>query len=305
MWLLMQHESVAHGFHQITVEVAALLDVFPFKEFHLSDDVKELVVLLQSYEAKALVDPIAESLRQEVLQMLDRIERGIVPEQSKLESLFEGLGLRDSTNCRDEIDRLEDEIQCPASANEKLTVQMVALVGLVRYGKCVLYGASSPKSSFGSPTSNGYYGTNNLSVTDLPIPSDFLCPIALELMNDPVIVATGQTYDLSSISLWINSGGNMCPKTGQVLAHKELIPNLALKNLMVLWCRENKLPFDTVESNHKYNGVTVSKAALEVMRMTASFLVNKLCVSPSIEKANRIVHELKILAKTTPKAEFL
>ncbi|XP_043705518.1 U-box domain-containing protein 16-like [Telopea speciosissima] len=294
MWLLIQHKSVSHGFHQITVEVAALLDVFPFKEFDLSDDVKELVVLLkkQCCAAKAFVDPIAENLMREVLKMLDHIERELVPEQSKLESIFERLGLFDSKSCRDEIERLKDEIPSLASGNEKSTVQMLSMVGLVQYGKYVLYGASasSPKRSTRSP--------NPFSVTDFPPPADFLCSISLELMTDPVVVATGQTYDRSSISLWINSGRDTCPKTCQVLAHKNLIPNCALKNLIVLWCRENKLPLETVETNDKSNGVTVSKAALEAMRMTASFLVNKLRVLPSTETVEWIVHELRILAKT-------
>ncbi|XP_042480454.1 U-box domain-containing protein 16-like [Macadamia integrifolia] len=286
IWLLMQHESVSHNFHHLTVEIAALLDVFPFKDFDLSEDVKDVVVLLknQCYKAKAFMDPIPENLKREVLKMIDRIEREIVPKQSKLESIFERLGFCDSKSCRDEIERLEDEIQ----GEEKSMGQMGALVGLVRYGKCVLYGASSPKRSSRSPRSDGCH---------FPLPTDFLCPISLELMSDPVVVATGQTYDRSSISLWINSGRNTCPKTGQVLAHKGLIPNCTLKNLIVLWCRENRLPLETVEID-KSDGVTVSKAALEAMRMTASFLVNKLRVSRSTEMVERIVHELRNLAKT-------
>ncbi|XP_043724810.1 U-box domain-containing protein 16-like [Telopea speciosissima] len=295
MWLLMQHKSVSHSFHQITLEISTLLDVFPFKEFDLNDDVEELVVLLtkQCCEATTFADPFAENLKQEVLKMLDDLEKAIVPEQSKLENIFEKLGLSDSSSCRDEIECLEDEVQSLDSSDGKSTVQMLALMGLLRYAKCILYGASSPKRITTSPRSNS---TNDLSMSSFP--SDFLCPISLELMSDPVVVATGQTYDRSSISLWINSGRNTCPKTGQILAHMNLIPNHALKNLIVLWCRENKLPFETAETNDKSNGVTLSKAAVEATKMTASFLVNELRDSPSMETANRIVHELRTLAKT-------
>ncbi|XP_042503597.1 U-box domain-containing protein 16-like [Macadamia integrifolia] len=294
MWLLMQHKSVAEGFHQLTAEISTLLDVFPFKEFDLSDDVKELVVLLrkQCCRAITIVDPLAENLKQEVLKMLDDIEEAIIPEKSKLENLFERLELRDSSSCRDEIERLEEEVQSLGSTDSKSTVQMLALMGLLRYAKCFLYGASSPKRSLSSPRSDG---TN--STTEMSFPADFLCPISLELMSDPVIVATGQTYDRSSISLWIESGRNTCPKTGQVLAHTNLIPNRGLKNLILMWCRENKLPFEMAETD-KSNGVTLSKAAVEATRMTASFLVNRLRVSQSTETANRIVHELRTLAKT-------
>lgn len=41
-------------------------------------------------------------------------------------------------------------------------------------------------------------------------PNEFLCPISLEIMYFPVIlVATGQTYDLTSIDAWVSSGGNL------------------------------------------------------------------------------------------------
>ncbi|KAA8532584.1 hypothetical protein F0562_032600 [Nyssa sinensis] len=49
------------------------------------------------------------------------------------------------------------------------------------------------------------------------LPDDFLCPISLELMRDPVIVATGQTYERSYIQRWMDCGNKTCPKTQQKL----------------------------------------------------------------------------------------
>ncbi|KAF2305236.1 hypothetical protein GH714_003257 [Hevea brasiliensis] len=135
-------------------------------------------------------------------------------------------------------------------------------------------------------------------VSEAIIPSDFRCPISLELMRDPVVLATGQTYDRESITLWIESGHNTCPKTGQTLAHSNLIPHLALKNLIGMWCREQKFPFDTAENNQKVNGAVRNKAAIEAAKMTVSFLVNKLSLSQSFEAANGVVYELRSLAKT-------
>ncbi|GJN12632.1 hypothetical protein PR202_ga30927 [Eleusine coracana subsp. coracana] len=37
--------------------------------------------------------------------------------------------------------------------------------------------------------------TQLLSINGVPIPADFCCPLSLELMSDPVIVASGQTYE--------------------------------------------------------------------------------------------------------------
>ncbi|CAN0846822.1 U-box domain-containing protein 16 [Linum grandiflorum] len=117
-------------------------------------------------------------------------------------------------------------------------------------------------------------------------------------MRDPVVVATGQTYDRESISLWIESGHNTCPKTGQSLAHTNLIPNRALKNLISMWCREQKIPFETTENTQRSNGVIPNKAAMEATRMTVSFLTKELSGSQSMEAANGVVYELRALAKT-------
>ncbi|CAI9775618.1 unnamed protein product [Fraxinus pennsylvanica] len=76
------------------------------------------------------------------------------------------------------------------------------------------------------------------------IPADFCCPLSLELMTDPVIVASGQTYERAFIRNWIDLGLTVCPKTRQTLAHTNLIPNYTVKALIANWCESNnvKLP---------------------------------------------------------------
>ncbi|XP_040936194.1 U-box domain-containing protein 4 isoform X1 [Gossypium hirsutum] len=76
------------------------------------------------------------------------------------------------------------------------------------------------------------------------IPADFCCPLSLELMTDPVIVASGQTYERAFIKNWIDLGLTVCPKTRQTLAHINLIPNYTVKALITNWCESNnvKLP---------------------------------------------------------------
>lgn len=75
----------------------------------------------------------------------------------------------------------------------------------------------------------------------LIIPNDFLCPLCLEIMVDPVIVASGQTFERRSIEKWIDAGHRTCPKTGQPLEHLSLAPNYALRNLIKQWCERNKV----------------------------------------------------------------
>nr|GLL43363.1 U-box domain-containing protein 4-like [Ipomoea trifida] len=87
------------------------------------------------------------------------------------------------------------------------------------------------------------------SCTSVQIPADFCCPLSLELMTDPVIVASGQTYERNFIRKWIDLGLTVCPKTRQTLTHTNLIPNYTVKALIANWCELNniKLP-DPIKS---------------------------------------------------------
>jgi len=168
-------------------------------------------------------------LRAAVLALIHEVEREIVPERERLEGILEEVGINDPASCSDEIETLEREIGDRVA--ERWTSSMIALVGLLRYAKCVLFSAATPWTvdSKVDPDDDG---------AEPPSPPlDFRCPISLELMRDPVVASSGQTYDRESITRWFGSGKSTCPKTGQVLADLELVPNKALKNLIVRWCR--------------------------------------------------------------------
>lgn len=82
------------------------------------------------------------------------------------------------------------------------------------------------------------------TVSPVPTPSGFCCPLSLELMADPVIVASGRTYERAAIKKWIDLGLTVCPMTRQPLGHTNLTPNHTVKDLIANWCNSNnvKLP---------------------------------------------------------------
>ncbi|KAK4418402.1 U-box domain-containing protein 3 [Sesamum alatum] len=79
------------------------------------------------------------------------------------------------------------------------------------------------------------------ALNGIQVPSYFRCPLSLELMLDPVIVASGQTYERAAIQKWLDHGLVTCPKTGFRLSHKNLIPNYTVKALIANWCSENRV----------------------------------------------------------------
>ncbi len=59
------------------------------------------------------------------------------------------------------------------------------------------------------------------------VPKHFLCPITLQLMQDPVIAKDGHTYERSAITAWLSAHGTS-PITRQPLFPVDLTPNRAV-----------------------------------------------------------------------------
>eukprot|EP00997_Jenningsia_sp_PLL12_P010341 NODE_7566_length_449_cov_49.655000_g6728_i0.p2 GENE.NODE_7566_length_449_cov_49.655000_g6728_i0~~NODE_7566_length_449_cov_49.655000_g6728_i0.p2 ORF type:complete len:94 (-),score=22.04 NODE_7566_length_449_cov_49.655000_g6728_i0:70-351(-) len=63
---------------------------------------------------------------------------------------------------------------------------------------------------------------------------DFLDPISLELMTDPVMVSDGHTYERSGIEEWFRDH-RTSPKTNAPLADLTLTPNRTLRSAIIQW----------------------------------------------------------------------
>lgn len=61
------------------------------------------------------------------------------------------------------------------------------------------------------------------------IPNGFICPITIEIMDDPVIAADGHSYERMAIEGWFRTGHDKSPMTGLALANQDLIPNVNLR----------------------------------------------------------------------------
>ena len=54
------------------------------------------------------------------------------------------------------------------------------------------------------------------------VPTHYLCPITHEIMEDPVTVASGHTFERKAILSWFNDGNNINPVTGQELPNTDI-----------------------------------------------------------------------------------
>uniref|UniRef100_A0A1I7WIM7 RING-type E3 ubiquitin transferase n=1 Tax=Heterorhabditis bacteriophora TaxID=37862 RepID=A0A1I7WIM7_HETBA len=69
---------------------------------------------------------------------------------------------------------------------------------------------------------------------------DYLCgKISFELLRDPVITPSGITYDRADIKQHLQRVGHFDPVTRAPLSESELIPNLAMKEVIENFLSEN------------------------------------------------------------------
>ncbi|KAF8391195.1 hypothetical protein HHK36_023497 [Tetracentron sinense] len=307
LWLLLQNSSISSHFHDLNQDISTLLDVFPLKELDLIQDVREQIELLhkQSRRAKLFIDQSDETLRLRLFSFLDEFEKGWIPDPVELQSVFmERLGIQDAKTCRSEIEFLEEKIHNQEGDVEPTVSVLNGFVALIRYCRFLLFGYEEDDEEMGfgnwKKPRKGLI-SQEIAETFVTTPKDFCCPISLDLMRDPVIISTGQTYDRASISRWMEEGHCSCPKTGQMLAYSRLVPNQALRSLISQWCTAHGIPFDPPESTDTSTETVAvpssTKAANEANRATADLLIQQL--SNESQGAKTIAaRELRLLAKT-------
>ncbi|CAH2072443.1 unnamed protein product [Thlaspi arvense] len=71
------------------------------------------------------------------------------------------------------------------------------------------------------------------------VPKVFKCTLSNAIMIEPVVIASGQTYEKSYITQWLNYE-NKCPKTGEVLSNTLWTRNHLVDELITQWCRDFK-----------------------------------------------------------------
>jgi hypothetical protein len=76
---------------------------------------------------------------------------------------------------------------------------------------------------------------DDTSVSTSSTPDEFVCPISLCVMKDPVVSKFGQNYDRKAILQWLKGGHDSCPLTRQPLKPSLLVPNTNLKMNILKW----------------------------------------------------------------------
>ncbi|OIT28003.1 PREDICTED: U-box domain-containing protein 9 [Nicotiana attenuata] len=124
------------------------------------------------------------------------------------------------------------------------------------------------------------------------LPDEFRCPLSKELMRDPVIVSTGQTYDRPFIQKWLKAGNRTCPRTQQVLSQTILTPNHLIREMISQWCKNNGIQMPDPVQYLNDEGLT------EADRDLFFSLLEKMSSILSDQKV--AARELRLLTKKMP-----
>lgn len=234
IYLALESEAVMSRFHFVNEKLTQAVEGIPYDSIYISDEAKEQMELMcsQLKRAKRRTDTQDMELAMDLMVVLSQKEEDGNADSCIIERLAKKLDLHSLPDLGAETMAIKMLIKERCGQNMESTQQIIGLL-------------SKFKQNTGKEDNNGL---NEVMLPkylekcpSLMIPNDFICPISLEIMTDPVIIATGQTYERSSIQKWLDAGHRNCPKTRQPLSHLSLAPNFALRNLISQWCGKNKV----------------------------------------------------------------
>lgn len=294
--MLLQNSQISGYFYDLNLELSTVADVFPTNDLGLISDLREQIYLIRTQirESKLYVDPEDDKLRSTVLGFLQELENGRVPNKTDLQVAFaEKLGIHDAVTCRSEIEFLEERRFYGQEDNTDL---LDGVIALTRYCRFLIFDVTTNMK----PKKKKKIRMSSI-IQVSAIPKEFCCPITLDLMSDPVIVSTGQTYDRSSITQWLDEGHRTCPNSGLMITDTDtFVSNQALLNLIHNWCAYHQAddydPPSMENCRETPMKRAVCRAVWKANKLTSQLVVRELSVGPE-ELKGLAAHELRLLAK--------
>ncbi|KAL2328747.1 hypothetical protein Fmac_022174 [Flemingia macrophylla] len=296
LYLVLERDKIMNKFYEVTARLEQSLGGISYDKLEISDEVKEQVelVLAQFRRAKGRVDEPDVSLYEDMLSLYNSNDAATA-DPSVLSRLAEKLQLIGIADLTQESLALHEMVTTsggdPGARIEKISMLLKKIKDYVQTENIAKDDNLGGKGIF----SNVYgLGTNEKSQQAPIIPDDFRCPISLELMRDPVIVSTGQTYERACIEKWLQAGHGTCPKTQQTLTSTVLTPNYVLRSLIAQWCEANGVEPPKRPSSSQPSKSSSAYSPAE--RIKIDSLLQKL-TSGSPEDQRSAAGEIRLLAK--------
>ncbi|XP_030955729.1 U-box domain-containing protein 15 [Quercus lobata] len=290
IYLALESEAVMIRFHTVYDKFSQALGDFPSVEIDVSDELKEQIELMcvQLRRARKRTDTQDIELAMDMMVVFSKKDDRNA-DSAIIERLAKKLDLHTVEDLKIETIAVRNLVRERGGQNADTTQQIIEILNKFKQIAGmeltnVLDDPVMPKMLEKCPS--------------LLIPHEFLCPITLEIMTDPVIVASGQTYERESILKWFDSNHRTCPKTRQTLAHLSIAPNFALKNIILQWCEKNNFQLPEKPDS------SVQEISSSEHKEEISSLVENL-YSSLLELQRKAVKKIRMLSKENPENRVL
>ncbi|KAF9594288.1 hypothetical protein IFM89_028945 [Coptis chinensis] len=282
LYQALQKEDTAKRFQEVSEQIEKALDAICYGKLDISEEVLEQIELVHAQFKRAIERKDSPDLQLQMDLLMAQNDKD--PNIVILKRISEKLHLRTINDLKKESLALHELVVSEEGYPGDYLDEMSSL--LKKLKESVISDKLDADASEGE--------NRFMKQRSLVIPDDFRCPISLELMKDPVIVSTGQTYERSCIQKWLDAGHKTCPKTQQTLSHTALTPNYVLKSLITQWCESNgvELPKKQANCRNKKSGSCNS----DCDRAAITTLLQKL-MNGNLEEQRASTGELRLLAK--------
>eukprot|EP00249_Psilotum_nudum_P007761 c20800_g1_i1 orf=3-1466(-) len=286
LYLVLENEKVSSKFRAVMGNLDEALDSLPYDLLDVSDEVREQVELVHSQlkRAKGKDDTQDIELLVDIMIVASQKDDNTA-DRAVLQRLADKLQLTTHWEIKAETDALQNLAKERVMEDESIEQMSRILKKL----KSLL----EPEHMETEILDLEVVSFSTAASSDRPtpiVPDDFRCPVSLELMKDPVIVATGQTYDRTSIRKWLDAGHKTCPKTQQILSNLVLTPNHVLRRLIAQWCQANGIEIPKSRGDRLHaNSLGGDGAAIDLLLQKLS--------SVQIDLQRDAARELRLLAK--------
>lgn len=117
------------------------------------------------------------------------------------------------------------------------------------------------------------------------VPQEFICPLTELVLDDPVTLETGQTFERSAITNWFSKGNRTCPVTRKTLECQSIpLSNFILKRVISKWKLEHQ--------RHLIDLIREVGENVETRDEIAVFIIEQLLVVSTQEERVKHAREL-------------
>ncbi|KAI4981757.1 hypothetical protein ZWY2020_022249 [Hordeum vulgare] len=285
-------KNIAVQFKYVTWQLQAALTNLPHNCFQISDEVQEEVDLVRGQLKREMEKKGALDLNifSKIHDILAHHVDNVGSQSEEPNSQPETLPLENVSSDHLELQHVALLIS-EISGISKSDIKKITSELIEELENTTVAVSAKPTNGDGQTSDEAKDSPDKVKKSDtVAMPEDFRCPISLDLMRDPVIVSTGQTYERAFIQRWIDGGNRTCPKTQQKLQNLTLTPNYVLRSLILQWCEEKGIEPPT---RSKYEGSSVEVGE---DRLAIEALVRNLSCS-SLDERKSAAAEIRSLAK--------